>query len=140
MKLVLDTNIVLDLFVFADKAAHALREALSANHVAWVATAEMREELVRVLAYGLIEGRMRAAGISPHDVLQAFDRHASLVEVPAGSPLKCRDRDDQKFVDLAVAHGAIILSKDREILALRRKLPVARSLVKTTAERYEPAP
>jgi predicted nucleic acid-binding protein len=34
----------------------------------------------------------------------------------------CRDTDDQKFIDLAVAQGATLLSKDKHVLALRRKL------------------
>ncbi|MDB5944967.1 MAG: putative toxin-antitoxin system toxin component, family, partial [Ramlibacter sp.] len=30
--------------------------------------------------------------------------------------------DDQKFIDLAVAHRALLLSKDRAVLALRKRL------------------
>ena len=44
MKLVLDTNIVLDLFVFRDAAARELRDAIRAGHVQWLATAAMRED------------------------------------------------------------------------------------------------
>ncbi|RYF31092.1 MAG: PIN domain-containing protein, partial [Comamonadaceae bacterium] len=48
---VIDTNIVLDLFVFDDAAARPLRAALEANEVEWLATDAMRIELARVLGY-----------------------------------------------------------------------------------------
>ena len=44
-KFVLDTNIVLDLWVFDDPQAVPLREALSAGALRWLATAAMREAL-----------------------------------------------------------------------------------------------
>ena len=46
---VLDTNIVLDLFVFSDPATAALRSALESGAARWVATSVMRDELERVL-------------------------------------------------------------------------------------------
>ena len=55
--LVLDTNIVLDAFVFADAAAQPLVAALEARAVRWLATTEMREELARVLDYPQISRR-----------------------------------------------------------------------------------
>ena len=38
------------------------------------------------------------------------------------APVRCGDPDDQKFIDLAVAHGAILLSKDFEVLRMRKRL------------------
>jgi predicted nucleic acid-binding protein len=55
-------------------------------------------------------------------VLSKFDRHSERVDVPAKAPLTCRDADDQKFIDLAVAHQATLLSKDRAVLALKKRL------------------
>ena len=34
----------------------------------------------------------------------------------------CTDADDQCFIDLAVAHGALLLSKDDQVLRLRKRL------------------
>ena len=34
----------------------------------------------------------------------------------------CKDPDDQQFIDLAVQHGAILLSKDQAVLRLRKRL------------------
>ncbi|OYZ43709.1 MAG: twitching motility protein PilT [Acidovorax sp. 16-64-162] len=84
--LVLDTNIVLDLLVFADPAVAPVRTLLQAQRLCWVATPPMRDELARVLS------------------------------------AVCKDADDQHFIDLAVAHRAILLSKDKAVLCMQKRL------------------
>jgi predicted nucleic acid-binding protein len=120
--LVLDTNIVLDCFVFADEAARPLRAALEDGSARWLATADMRSELERVLAYPKIAPRLAHYQLAPRDVLAQFDRLAQSVAAPARAGVRCTDADDQKFVDLAVAHGATLLSKDAAVLALKKRL------------------
>lgn len=121
-KLVLDTNVVLDLFVFGDDAVRGLRAAIDACRIDWLATAAMRDELEHVLAYPNILARMHGAGTGRTQVLAAFDAATRTVDAAALAKAVCRDGDDQKFIDLAVAHGAMLLSKDKQVLALRRKL------------------
>jgi predicted nucleic acid-binding protein len=120
--LVLDTNIVLDLFVFADEAARPVRSGLEGGDLRWLATRAMRDELERVLAYAQIIPKLAYYGLAARDVLAAFDRHSRQVEAPGKAPVTCKDPDDQKFIDLAVAHGATLLSKDRAVLALKKRL------------------
>ena len=139
MKLVLDTNIVLDLFVFQDPRAADLRAAIASGQAQWFASAPMREELACVLSYEQMGAWLERGAISAAQVLRTFDEHATLVAPPPGAGIKCRDPDDQKFVDLAVAHGALLLSKDRELLALRRKLPVASAFSALPPPRSGPA-
>jgi putative PIN family toxin of toxin-antitoxin system len=122
MQLVLDTNIVLDLLVFADPAAHDLAQALGAGELHWLATAAMREELARVLRYPKLADRVACRPGGDAQVLADFDRQARLVEPAPKSALTCSDPDDQKFIDLAVAHRCTLLSKDREVLRLRKRL------------------
>lgn len=117
---VIDTNVVLDLFVFDDPAVAPLRTALAQGRVAWIASEAMREELRRVLDYPHLVRRLGERG--PDAVLAAFDRHARRVEPAAKAAFTCRDPDDQRFIDLAVAHGAALLSKDAHVLALARRL------------------
>ncbi len=131
MQLVLDTNIVLDLLVFADPQAQALSDALAQGRLHWLATAEMREELARVLAYPKLAERVAFHRGAAAEVLGAFDRHARLVEVAPKASVTCGDPDDQKFIDLAVAHRCTLLSKDREVLRMRKRL--ARLEVTATA-------
>jgi putative PIN family toxin of toxin-antitoxin system len=120
--LVLDTNVVLDAFVFDDAAARPLLPALRAGQLRWLATDAMRDELARVLDYPKIRPRLASRGLAAADVLAHFDRHATLTEVPAKAPVTCGDPDDQKFIDLAVATAALLLSKDGEVLAMRKRL------------------
>jgi putative PIN family toxin of toxin-antitoxin system len=124
MNVVLDTNIVLDLWVFRDERVASLHQDLASREVTWLATSEMRDELVSVLAYEHIGERMAAANVSPEHVLGAFDAHANIVDAAPVAKSTCRDTDDQKFIDLALAHGARLISKDKQVLALRRKLAV----------------
>lgn len=120
--LVLDTNIVLDLFVFDDPASRSLKQALRKAQVRWLATEAMRAELLRVLAYPLISKRLHALNLSADDVLAQFDRHAQLTAAALPVNVRCADADDQKFIDLAVCHRAALLSKDRAILRLGKRL------------------
>ena len=122
MQLVLDTNVVLDLFLFGDAGALPVAKGLEQGALRWVATAPMREELARVLAYPKLAPRLASLGSGAGGVLAAFDRHAQLVEVPARAAITCGDPDDQKFIDLAVAHRCPLVSKDREVLRLRKRL------------------
>ena len=119
---VLDTNLGLDLLVFDDPACVALGEALARSEVHWIATEAMRDELSRVLGYPLIVTRLERTGRSAAGVLAAFDAQARMLPAPAGAPCRCEDPDDQVFIDLAVAHRAHLLSKDRAVLALRQAL------------------
>jgi putative PIN family toxin of toxin-antitoxin system len=124
--LVLDTNIVLDTLVFRDTRTHALHAAVFDEPVMpdllWLATAPMREELARVLAYPHIAVRLAYYGLAAAQVLSQFDIRASLVPVAPKAPATCKDADDQKFIDLAVSHGATLLSKDKAVLCMRKRL------------------
>jgi putative PIN family toxin of toxin-antitoxin system len=120
--IVLDTNIILDLWVFNDPAAQPLAQALQAARLYWLATPAMREELARVLGYPHIAARVAAGALAAGAVLQAVDWHTHLVDAPTRAGVTCADPDDQKFIDLAVAHRAPLLSKDKAILCMKKRL------------------
>ena len=119
---VLDTNIVLDLWVFDEPKAQALRHSVEAGVTQWIATAAMREELARVLGYPQIAKRLNARALPPDAVLAHFDRHAQLQPDAPKAEYTCKDADDQKFIDLAVQHGAALHSKDAEVLCMKKRL------------------
>lgn len=118
---VIDTNVALDWLVFNDPIGRRLQVALESGRLRWLATEAMRDEMAHVLARGLDprweadEARWR----------QAWERW-SLLSVPPVVGLttpRCRDPDDQKFIDLAVAHRARwLLTRDRAVLKLARRL------------------
>jgi len=123
--LVIDTNVVLDMFLFGDPRAQGIRQAVQERQVEWIATSAMRDELMQVLqsqAVATWTARRAGATDDNEDTAVLFDAQARLVPAAAPAPCACRDADDQKFVDLAVAHSAWLLSRDRDILALRRRL------------------
>jgi putative PIN family toxin of toxin-antitoxin system len=119
---VIDTNIVLDLFIFSDPRCEALRRALQNEQLRWISTQVMRDELERVLAYTHLQPRMAFYTVTAAQVLAQFD---ALVHVKATAPRAvyvCKDEDDQKFIDLAAAHSAVLLSKDKAVLSMRKRL------------------
>ena len=120
--LVLDTNVVLDLLVFGDPAAQPVKQGLEEGSLRWLATATMREELARVLAYPKLAPRVAFHRGSAQAVLQDFDRHAALVAEAPKASVTCGDPDDQKFIDLAVAHRCPLVSKDYEVLRMKKRL------------------
>ena len=120
--LVLDTNVVLDLFVYEDPATVPLRAALAEPHTRWLATPVMREELRRVLAYPQVVKRLEARALTAEAVLASFDARAQPADIAPKAPYTCKDTDDQQFIDLAVAHTAILLSKDKAVLCMAKRL------------------
>lgn len=116
---VLDTQVVLAMWWFADPRVEALRSAVEQGRLCWWSTAAMRSELAHVL------GRLpvRTAEASPKGVLEGMDRWSR--PAPAAAPLphlRCSDASDQMFVDLAVERRVTwLLSRDRALLRLRRR-------------------
>jgi putative PIN family toxin of toxin-antitoxin system len=121
---VIDTNVVLDLFVFKDPATSTLKLALDDKTIRWIATQDMRIELGRVLDYAHIVPRLAFYQLTAAEVLAQFDRHAQLEPVAPRCTAICKDPDDQRFIDLAVAHRALLLSKDKAVLCMKKRLQV----------------
>lgn len=139
MVFVLDTNVVLDLWVFADPATEPLRAALAQPGTQVIATQVMRDELERVLAYPHLVRRQALDGQAAAAVLQAWDALVTLHPVAPKARFTCTDSDDQKFIDLAAFHATeqvvlgnngtrgphlpvVLISKDKAVLRLQKRL------------------
>ena len=122
MRVVLDTNIVLDLWLYQDPATPVLLEALQNKSVQWLATPVMRDELERVLAYTHIVQRLALSQLKAEDILAHFDAHAQLMPIAAKAMFVCKDSDDQKFIDLAAQHQTQLISKDKAVLTMRNRM------------------
>jgi putative PIN family toxin of toxin-antitoxin system len=122
---VLDSNVWIDILVFDDPATRPIRAALEARTLHALIDSRCLHELTRVLDY-------------PQFVRFAIDKNAALETVARLSQMvtpntsladantpplpKCRDRDDQKFLELAHAAKADwLVSKDRALLKLARR-------------------
>lgn len=122
VRVVLDTNIVLDLWLYKDAATPVLLEALETKTVQWLATQVMRDELERVLAYTHIVKRLAFSQLTAQDILVQFDAHAVLQPIAPKAQFVCKDGDDQKFIDLAAEHQTQLISKDKAVLTMRNRM------------------
>ena len=117
--LVLDTNVLLDWLVFHDPSTASLDDAIRSGAGQWMATSAMREELEQVLTREHLLSRQT----DPLFASAAWDTFAQVVAptpVAQTGAMRCTDPDDQKFIDLALQLGAILLSRDRAVLRLAR--------------------
>ncbi|MEN9905315.1 MAG: hypothetical protein RLZZ555_1880 [Pseudomonadota bacterium] len=121
-RLVIDTNWLLDLWVFEDARALPLRAALEAGELRWLATPHMRDEFERVLGYPVVAKRLQASSREPALLLAEFELRVEWAEPAPGAPVRCADADDQVFIDLALQQTATLLSKDKAVLACRKRL------------------
>jgi putative PIN family toxin of toxin-antitoxin system len=127
-RIVLDTNVCLDLWAFADPGCAAVQAALDCGAVQAVTRADCRAEWQRVLHYP----RLPIDDQSRPGIAAAFTAQVQLLgdadSVPdaAARLPRCADPDDQKFLELALASGARwLLSKDHELLKLDRRARAA---------------
>ena len=132
---VIDTNVILDMFLYTDPRVSALVAALNSGELQWLATRVMREELARVLQYEHLQKRLMAktsAEVASTDqgsatarallILDKMDQQAHLVEVAPRASYVCKDVDDQKFIDLAQAHRSMLISKDKAVLSMKNRM------------------
>ncbi|MFC5474330.1 putative toxin-antitoxin system toxin component, PIN family [Paraherbaspirillum soli] len=123
-RIVLDTNVCLDLFVFRDPRWAALMAALQAGEIEAVTRADCRNEWQRVLHYQ----HLPISDETRTGINAEFDSLIHCLAADALSPRTdirlplCSDTDDQKFLELALgARAATLVTKDKALLKLARK-------------------
>lgn len=116
---VLDTNVLLDLWLFRDPVVEPLRTALAAGVVRAFRSPATDAEFAEVL------GRPELFSIAPDRqalLLEQWQAAATPAEATRSAPWVCRDPLDQKFLDLAVSvRAGWLITKDRDLLKLARK-------------------
>ena len=142
-RVVLDTNVCLDLFLFHDAQCARLLEALQGGLVHAITRDDCRTEWRRVLHYPQLpiddDNRERVSA--------AFDAFVHCLSpaqlaVPVTTRLpRCADPDDQKFLELAAISGAKwLLSKDHELLKLDRRTRMLAQVSILTPQAWALAP
>jgi putative PIN family toxin of toxin-antitoxin system len=117
-RLVLDTNVILDLLVFKDPVAEPIRQLLDAKLVDAVRSEESMLELIDVIQ----RPAFKLSREEQERILQIWESSARLMENEAiePAPFTCRDPDDQVFINMAYSlRPALLLSKDLLVLELR---------------------
>lgn len=128
LRLVLDTNVVLDLFHWGNVDAVPIMAALEGGRITCFADERTLDELQRVLTYPQLK-------LSPDMIAERYARYSSLVRLVATGetpPLpRCKDRDDQKFLELAARCSAdVLVSKDKALLKLRGRTKLEFQILK----------
>jgi len=130
-RLILDTNILLDLFFFRDPATAYLSAQLRDQRVDVMASDALIREFSGVLkraSFALSENQQRG-------ILQDWLQQTTVIEGPAiePAPWKCRDKTDQMFLDLAYScRPATLISKDKQVLKLAKR--AAKDQVRITSD------
>ncbi|MBU3560286.1 putative toxin-antitoxin system toxin component, PIN family [Polynucleobacter hallstattensis] len=114
---VLDTNILLDIFVFNDKRALHLKEVLFDKSIRFIASQKAIEEFADVLSRPLfkLDEQTQVGLLAQWQSIAEQQDDSNL----APAPWKCKDPDDQIFLDLAYQlKPTILISKDNAVLQI----------------------
>ncbi len=117
LRIVFDTNTVVSALLFRAGRLDWLREVWHEKTVIPLTNKATAQELYRVLSYpkfGLPEA-------DREELLGDYLPFAELVKMPARLPTlpRCRDADDQKFVELAhVAKASMLVTGDKDLPVL----------------------
>jgi putative PIN family toxin of toxin-antitoxin system len=125
---VLDTNVLLDIFVFNDERAANLNQAIIAKDVQFVASQKTLAEFSEVISRPLfkLNDKTQAAILDQWQSVAQFYDDSAL----ASAPWKCQDADDQIFLDLAYQlRPAILISKDNALLQIANRAADERILI-----------
>ena len=121
-RVVLDTNVCLDLFVFHDPRWAVLLLALKSGDIEAVTREDCKMEWSIVLGYKHLplDDESRACSVALFDSLISC-----IAPVPRSDILlpRCSDPDDQKFLELARdADAGVLITKDKALLKLARRI------------------
>ncbi|KAF3998115.1 putative toxin-antitoxin system toxin component, PIN family [Glaciimonas immobilis] len=123
-RLVIDTNVCLDLFVFRDPRWAKLLNALQSGEVEAVTRADCRMEWQLVLHYAhlpITDETRPGINAEFETLIKYMDSDLLSPRTDIRLPI-CSDPDDQKFLELALgANAATLITKDKALLKLARK-------------------
>ena len=121
-RVVLDTNVLVAVYVFADPRFVPMREKLRCGEWQALADAACLAEYRRVLGYpqfGLSPERQEAAYVDYAALTLDVARPLDAIRPPLP---RCADRDDQKFLELARDGNAEwLVTADKQLLRLARR-------------------
>lgn len=125
MKLVLDTNVVMELLHYRDPRSLALMQAIADRSLDCFTNKYCLAELQRVLAYpqfALDAAAQQQLFAQYRALATEMDDSDESDDTPIDIPLpRCRDADDQKFMELAARSRAdLLVTRDKELLRLAR--------------------
>lgn len=129
LRLVLDTNAVLDWLLFRDKGFVPISAVIESGKAMALTNDVCLEELRRVLRYP----EFKLDEVRQVELLAQYRCCAHIAEsgdavkhdeaeMPSGGLPICKDPDDQKFLELAWQQRAVLVTKDKLLLQLARRV------------------
>lgn len=120
LRVVFDTNVILSLWAFTDSAFAPMRAAVEAGRWLALTQAECLAEFKRVLTYPqfkFTDTHQAHAFAAYAQTAQTWHGKKGTVELP-----RCKDRDDQKFLELARDAAADwLVTNDKMLLRMARR-------------------
>ncbi|MDQ7988293.1 MAG: PIN domain-containing protein [Candidatus Dactylopiibacterium sp.] len=141
VRAVLDTNVVMALWHFADPGLPRLRAWCRGDAARLLSRADGLDELRRVLAYaqfGIAPARQAALLADYTAATAVLPEPDAALQAELDTLPRCRDRDDQKFLSAAWQGGAgLLLTRDKLVLRLAKRPPFRERLRILTPEQFE---
>jgi len=137
LRIVLDTNVLLSLWVFADSRYAILPDLIASGSLVALCRPDCLGEFERVLGYPEFSLPIEAQ----REILSAYSGLVTLDFMPATKlsfPLpQCRDGDDQKFLELARDGRAdYLVTSDKALLELARHKKLPGHIAIVTPDRF----
>jgi putative PIN family toxin of toxin-antitoxin system len=140
LRLVLDTNVWLDWLVFDDPSIATIKAEVAANRAEVFIDAACEAELERALGYDLGKRAVDIAACIAECARVARRIESAMPEAERARLPACRDPDDQKFLEAALAARAgFLVTKDRALLDLARRAAPFRIVTPEGFERADPS-
>lgn len=151
IRLVLDTNVVIDWLVFDDPFMNPLRHGVRDAHIQVLTHPPAIDELKRVLGYR----QLKLDPSRQQDIFEGYMAQTTVLTMPAGFSTRqlmlpggfprCRDRDDEPFLALAFhAKADVLASRDNAVYGLKSRAAKfgltilnVQQLIATLAEQLE---
>jgi putative PIN family toxin of toxin-antitoxin system len=134
---VLDTNILLDIFVFNDERAINLKQALVDGSITAIASQKTLLELADVVSRPLfqLDEDAQTSILNQWQSISRLHDDSNL----ATAPWKCQDPDDQIFLDLAYQlRPSILISKDNAVLQIASRAIQENILITSDYNAFKP--
>ena len=122
LRVTLDTNVLVSALLYPAGALSWLRPAWQSADLLPLATKDTLRELWQVLGYR----KFNLTVINRADLIRPYARSCQMVVIALPPPVpECRDPNDRRFLELALAAAAdALVTGDRDLLTLQAVFPI----------------
>jgi putative PIN family toxin of toxin-antitoxin system len=122
LRVVLDVNVLIAALLARDGSPARVLLRWLAGDFELIISERLISELTRALSYSKM--RLRVSTEDATAFVAVIEANATKATDPAKAPRRSRDPGDDYLLALAAACSAIVVSGDRDLLALKADLPI----------------